>query len=114
VSLREPQIDWNAATMPDTGMLSVPVVHTTDEWRDEFKKQVVEENLSFGSNGWGEIFLIGDQLVVRDIMPGSEQRLRNLLEAMVRSAHRAARREVALRETALEELKMTLLTRAAR
>jgi hypothetical protein len=114
VNTREPQIDWNAAAMPEAGTLSVSVAFATSEWRDEFKKQVIEENLSFGSNGWGEIFLIGDTLVVRDITPGSEQRLRNLLEAMVRSAQRAARREIAARATAREELKLTLLTRATR
>ena len=114
MSPREPQIDWNSAAMPETGTLSVPVVFAGSVWRIEFKKQATEENLTFGSNGWGEIFLIGDTLVVRDITPGSEQRLRNLLEAMVRSAQRAARREIALRETAREELKMTLLTRATR
>jgi hypothetical protein len=94
--------------------LSVPVAFSTSEWHGEFKKEIGQQNLHFGSNGWGEIFLIGDRLVVKDVTAGCERRLRDALDCMVQSAYRAARREIQLRAAAREELKLTLLTRAVR
>jgi hypothetical protein len=113
VSRTEAHIDWNTAAMAENGMtLSVYVAFATTEWCAEFKKEVAQENLSFGSNGWGEIFLIGDRLLVRNVTRGSERRLRDTLDCLASSAQRAARREIASRDAAREELKLTLLTRA--
>jgi hypothetical protein len=98
--------------MAENGMtLSVPVSFTTTEWRDEFKRAVGQHNQEFGSNGWGEILLIGDRLVVKEVSTGSELRLRETLEHLVLDAQRTARRETELRNAAREELKLTLLKR---
>ena len=114
VNLPEPRIDWNSAAMDSGTMLSVPVAYSTSEWHGEFQREIGQENLNFGSNGWGEIFLIGDRLVVKDVTVGCERRLRDTLDCMAQSAYRSARRELQLRAAAREELKLTLLTRAAR
>jgi hypothetical protein len=94
-----------------TTTLNVPVANANTEWREEFKRFAAEENREFGSAGWGEIFLIGDRLVVKDVNSGAEQRLQSALEELVRRAHRSAMHMVKMRDSAREELKRALLTR---
>jgi hypothetical protein len=94
-----------------TTTLNVPVSYASSEWRDEFQRFAAEVNREFGSSGWGEIFLIGDRLVVKDVNTGAEARLRAALEELVGKAQRSAQQVVHMRNAAREELKKTLLTR---
>jgi hypothetical protein len=108
----KPHIDWNSAAMEQETTLSVHVAYANDDWREKFKREVATENMDFGINGWGEIFLIGDRVVVTDVTRGSERRLRDTLDCMVTAAERAVRRDIALRDMALQEVGGPQLTRA--
>jgi hypothetical protein len=107
----EPSIDWTHAVMADPTTLSVPVVGADTDWRDEFKRAVIHDARDFGTSGWGEILLIGDRVVVKDVMAGAEGRLKASLEELVGRTYRTAVRAVRMRNAAREELKQTLLTR---
>jgi hypothetical protein len=91
--------------------VSAPVSHGSSDWREEFKRLLAWQNRDFGSRGWGEILLIGDRLVVKEVHAGAEDRLRQALDQLVRSAHRKAAEVAASRDEAREDLKTALLTR---
>jgi hypothetical protein len=108
----EPRIEWALAARTDDGLtLSVPVSFASSDWRDEFKRAVARQNLEIGVNGWGEILLIGDRLVIKNLSAADEPRLRAVLGETVGKAHRAAVQVERMRETAREELKLTLFRR---
>jgi hypothetical protein len=86
-----------------TPVLTVPVAFSSPEARDEFKR-LVERGPGMADSGWGELFLIGDRVVVKDLAPGAEPALRSELDQLQRLAETRARDGAVLHDASRREL----------
>ena len=85
--------------------VSVPVSFTTLEARDEFKRLAAnhgDAGISFGE--WGELVLIGDRIVVKNVAPGDEPTLRSTLDQLLRLAETRARQAAEAEDASRREL----------
>ena len=84
--------------------VSVPVSFSSSEARDEFKRLAANHGdaLSFGE--WGELVLIGDRVVVKDVAPGDEPALRSTLDQLLRLAETRARETAEIEDASRREL----------
>jgi hypothetical protein len=83
--------------------LTVPVAFTTPGARDEFKR-LVELGGNAIESACGQLLLIGDRVVVKDLVPGAEPALRSELDQLQRLAETRARDGAALHEASRREL----------
>ena len=84
--------------------LSVSISFSSTEAREEFRRLAKNHGdaLSFGE--WGELVLIGDRVVIKNVGPDDEPSLRATLEKMLELAERRAREMAAADEASRREL----------
>jgi hypothetical protein len=76
-------LDWSAAEV-ENATLTVPLDGDIPKgWRQSFEKTV----RLLGGGAWGEIQVKRDNVRVSDVEPGSEDKLRHHLEAVVAQAN---------------------------
>lgn len=76
-------LDWSTAEVKNS-KLTVPLGgHIPKGWRKAFAATV----RLLGSGEWGEIQVKRDTVRVSDVEPGSEEKLRHHLEAVVQQAN---------------------------
>ena len=81
--MSEIKLSWSAAEVDD-GRLTVPLDGKLPRgWRTDFETTVKQ----LGSGEWGEVEVKRDKIRVRDIAPGSEEKLRHHLESIVAQAN---------------------------
>ena len=79
----EVTLNWSAAEVKDA-KLTVPLEGEIPKgWRKSFERTVK----LLGSGDWGEIQVKRDKVRVSDVEPGSEDKLRHHLEAVVAQAN---------------------------
>jgi hypothetical protein len=77
------KLSWSEAEVHD-GELAVPVEGETPKgWRQSFARTVA----LLGSGEWGEVTLKKDRVLVADVAPGSEEKLKHHLEAVIAQAN---------------------------
>jgi hypothetical protein len=87
--MSEPRLDWNSAKVADS-KLSVDVSgELSSEWKQSF--QTTAQLLRGGE--WGEVVLKKQTVIVQDITPGSEDKLRHHLESIVEQANATGQEE---------------------
>jgi hypothetical protein len=79
--------------------LSVAISFSSSEAREEFKRLVVSHG-----DAWGELVLIGDRVVVKDVGPNDEAALRSALDQLHRLAETRAREQAKADEASRREL----------
>jgi hypothetical protein len=82
----------------------VPISFSSSEAREEFKRLAANHGdaLSFGE--WGELVLIGDRVVVKNVGPGEEPALRSTLDQLLRLAETRAREAAEIEDASRREL----------
>lgn len=76
-------LNWSAADVKD-GQLTVPLEGEVPKgWRKSFETTVK----LLGSGDWGEIQVKRDKVRISDVEPGSEDKLRHHLEAVLAQAN---------------------------
>jgi hypothetical protein len=70
--------------------LTIPVAFALPEARDEFKSLLEHNGSTLAASGWGQLLLIGDRVVVKDLAPGAERSLRATLDQLQRLAETRA------------------------
>ena len=87
--MSEPRLDWNTAKVADA-KLSVDVSgELSSEWKQSF--QTTARLLRGGE--WGDVALRKQTVIVQDITPGSEDKLRHHLESIVEQANATGEEE---------------------
>jgi hypothetical protein len=83
---------------------SVPVSFSSPEAREEFKRLVAThgDGLTFGD--WGELVLIGDRVVVKDVPRSEEPALRKTLDGLLQLAETRAREQAEFHDASRREL----------
>ena len=84
--------------------LTVPVAFSSLEARDEFKRLLEQAIGSTDAGGSGELLLIGDRVVVKNVAPGAEAPLRASLDHLIRLAETRARSSAELHDASRREL----------
>jgi hypothetical protein len=81
--MSEVKLSWSQAEVNDAA-LSVPLDGEVPKgWKQSFERTVV----LLGSGGWGEVKLRKGKVLVADVAPGSEEKLRHHLDAVVAQAN---------------------------
>jgi hypothetical protein len=81
--MSEPSLDWGTAEVHD-GELSVKLLGDAPRpWRESFQSTVT----LLDNSGWGKIIVKKHSVRVADVQPGSEEKLRHHLEAVVQQAN---------------------------
>jgi hypothetical protein len=76
-------LSWSEAQVKD-GELSVPLDgEAPKEWRQTFQRTVA----LLGHGEWGEITVKKERVLVADVTPGSEEKLKHHLEGVVAQAN---------------------------
>jgi hypothetical protein len=79
-------LSWSEAEVKDAG-LSVPLEgEATKEWRQTFERTLV----LLGHGDWGEITVKKDRVLVADVTPGAEEKLKHHLDSVVAQANATA------------------------
>jgi hypothetical protein len=90
---------------PDTSpTLTIPVAFALPEARDEFKRLLDHNGSTLEASGWGELLLIGDRVVVKNLAPGAEPSLRSTLDQLQRLAETRASESAELHDASRREL----------
>jgi hypothetical protein len=77
------KLSWSDAEVHD-GELTVPVNGETPKaWKQSFARTLA----LLGSGEWGEVTLKKDRVLVADVAPGAEEKLKHHLEAVVAQAN---------------------------
>ena len=84
--------------------VSIPVSFGSQEAREEFKRLTANhgDGLAFGE--WGELVLIGNRIVVKNVSPDEEASLRSTLDHLLRLAERRAAEQLEMEEASRREL----------
>ena len=84
--------------------VSVPVSFSSPDAREEFKRLVATEaeGLSFGD--WGELVLIGDRAVVKNVPRAQEPALRATIDRLLQLAETRAREQAEFHDASRREL----------
>jgi hypothetical protein len=83
--------------------LTIPVAFTRPEARDEFKRLLEHNGSTLEGSGWGQLLLIGDRVVVKDLGPGAEPSLRAMLDQLQRLAETRANESAELQNASRRE-----------
>jgi hypothetical protein len=76
-------LSWSEAEVKD-GELTVPLQgEVPKSWKQSFARTLA----LLGSGDWGEVALMKDRVRVADVTPGSEDKLKHHLEAVVAQAN---------------------------
>jgi hypothetical protein len=84
--------------------LTIPVAFALPEARDEFKRLLEHNGSTLEGSGWGQLLLIGNRVVVKDLAPGAESSLRAMLDQLQRLAETRASESAELQVTSRREL----------
>jgi hypothetical protein len=84
--------------------VTIPVAFSSPEARDEFKWLMEANSGTTDGSGWGELLLLGDRVVVKDLAPGAEPALRSTLDQLMRLAETRARNGAELHDASRREL----------
>jgi hypothetical protein len=77
------KLSWSEAEVHD-GELAVPVAGKMPKgWKQSFARTLA----LLGSGDWGEVTLKKDRILVGDVTPGSEEKLKHHLEAVIAQAN---------------------------
>ncbi len=77
------KLSWSEAEVHD-GELAVPVAGEMPKgWKQSFARTLA----LLGSGEWGEVTLKKDRILVADVTPGSEEKLKHHLEAVIAQAN---------------------------
>src|SRR3954452_15050050 len=83
--------------------LTIPVAFARPEARDEFKRLLEHNGSTLEGSGWGQLLLIGDRVVVKDLAPGAEPSLRAMLDQLQRLAETRATESAELQNASRRE-----------
>ena len=83
--------------------LTIPVAFARPEARDEFKSLLEHNGSTLEGSGWGQLLLIGDRVVVKDLAPGAEPSLRAMLDQLQRLAETRASESAELQNASRRE-----------
>jgi hypothetical protein len=77
------KLSWSEAEVKD-GELTVPLDGERPKgWKQSFAKTIA----LLGSGDWGEVTLKHDKVLVADVTPGSEEKLKHHLESVIAQAN---------------------------
>ena len=84
--------------------VTVSVAFSSAEAREEFKRLAANHGNGLSFAEWGELVLIGDRIVVKDVPADEEQDLRSTLGRLVDLAETRAREQAEFHEASRREL----------
>ena len=79
------KLAWDTATVKDSKLTLEVAGEPPEDWQDAFERSV--KLLQGGGREWGEVELKKKQVRIADVSPGSEEKLRHFLEAVVQQVN---------------------------
>jgi hypothetical protein len=94
-----PRIEWSSAVVNERDLsLVVPLSGVTEEWRELLRLYLAREGDMLASAAWSEILVVANDIVVREVSAGYEERLREVLDRIIQTVTAHVRRDRLIRE----------------
>ncbi len=91
---------------------SASVSFTSSAARDEFKRLATHHADALGFGEWGQLVLIGDRVVVKNVAPEDESSLRSRLDELLQLAENRVRAHAEFHEASRRELQDAVLAQS--